>query len=115
MTKQTALHAAHLALEKKAENIKILFLRPLTSIADYFVLCTGATDTHVRAIADHIAEQLELEEVRLWHIEGRERAHWILLDFVDFVVHVFQPETRQFYGLERLWGDAETEEIRDQP
>ena len=53
--------------------------------------------------------------MNLWHIEGRERAHWVLLDFVDFVEHVFQPETRQFYGLERLWGDAQTEEIRDEP
>ena len=109
------LHTAQLALDKKAEEVKVLNLRPLTSIADYFVLCTGAVDTHVRAIADHILEELEESEMRPWHVEGRERAHWVLLDYVDFVVHIFQPETRQFYGLERLWGDAETLEIPDSP
>lgn len=107
------LHTARLALDKKAEDVKILDLRSLTSIADYFVLCTGAADTHVRAIADHIAEELEGKELRAWHVEGRERAQWVLLDYVDFVVHIFQPETRQFYGLERLWGDAAMVEIPD--
>ncbi len=106
--------AAQLALDIKAEDIKILDLRPLTSMADYFVLCTGTADTHVRAIADHIRDELEAEEVEPWHVEGRARAHWALLDYVDFVVHIFQPETRRFYGLERLWGDAEIQEIREE-
>ena len=115
MTKENAWRAAQLALDKKAEDVKILDLRPLTSIADFFVLCSGTTDTHVRAIANHIAEQLEQAEIAPWHLEGRERGQWVLLDYVDFVVHVFQPETRQFYGLERLWGDAEIQEMRDEP
>jgi len=112
---QLARRAAVLALEKKATDIKIFDVHNLTSIADFFVICTGSVDTHVRAIFEHIVHELKKEEIRPWHVEGRERYHWVLIDFVDVVVHVFQPETREFYGLERLWGDAQIEEIRDEP
>ncbi len=111
---KAALQAAQFALEKKAEDVKVFDLRKLTSITDYFVICTGSTDTQVRAIADHIAEQFAEEGMKPWHIEGRERSHWVLLDFVNFVVHVFDPQTREYYGLERLWGDAEFQEVRDE-
>ncbi|MDZ7291816.1 MAG: ribosome silencing factor [candidate division KSB1 bacterium] len=110
-----AHRAAQLALEKKATEVKIFNVSQLTSIADFFVICTGSTDTQVRAIADHIAEKLESEHIRPWHIEGRERYQWLLMDYVDVVVHVFQPQTREYYGLERLWGDAIIEEIHDEP
>jgi arginyl-tRNA synthetase len=106
---------AQLALEKKAADIKIFDVSRLTSIADFFVICTGSVDTHVRAISEHIVDELKKEDIRPWHIEGRERYQWVLIDFVDVVVHVFQPETRDYYGLERLWGDAVIEEIRDEP
>jgi len=108
-----ARRCAELALEKKAADIKIFEVSQLTSIADFFVICTGSVDTHVRGIFEHIVDTLREEDIRPWHVEGRERCQWILLDYVDVVVHVFQPETREFYGLERLWGDAKVEEIRD--
>ncbi|MCI0693772.1 arginine--tRNA ligase [candidate division KSB1 bacterium] len=110
-----ARRSAKLALEKKAADIKIFDVSRLTSIADFFVICTGGVDSHVRAISEHIVDALKKEDVRPWHIEGRERNQWVLIDFVDVVVHVFQPETRDYYGLERLWGDAVIEEIRDEP
>jgi ribosome-associated protein len=109
-----ARRSARLALEKKATNIKIFDLRSLTSIADYFVICTGSTDTHVKAIYEHIVEELAAERFEPWHIEGRQNYRWVLIDFVDVVVHIFQPEVRDYYGLERLWGDAEMEEVRDE-
>jgi arginyl-tRNA synthetase len=110
-----ARRTAELALEKKAVDIKIFDVSRLTSIADFFVICTGSVDTHVRAISEHIVDELKKEDIRPWHVEGRERYQWVLIDFVDVVVHVFQPETRGYYGLERLWGDAVIEEIRDEP
>ncbi|MCG3118872.1 MAG: Ribosomal silencing factor RsfS [bacterium] len=110
-----ARRVATLALEKKATEIKIFDVSKLTSVADFFVICTGSVDTHVRAIFEHIVDEMRKEDIRPWHVEGRERYQWVLIDFVDVVVHVFQPETREFYGLERLWGDAQIEEIRDEP
>ncbi|MGH7595249.1 MAG: arginine--tRNA ligase [bacterium] len=109
-----ARRTAELALEKKAAGIKIFDVSRLTSIADFFVICTGSADSHVRAISEHVVDELKKENIRPWHIEGRERNQWVLIDFVDVVVHVFQPETRDYYGLERLWGDAAIEEIRDE-
>ena len=108
------MRAGNLALEKKAENIRVFDLRTLTSITDFFVICTGSTDTQVRAIAEHIRQELKAQEIRPWHVEGLEQSRWVLLDYVDFVVHVFQPEVRDFYGLERLWGDADMTEIREE-
>ncbi|NIR48133.1 ribosome silencing factor [candidate division KSB1 bacterium] len=114
ISKDLAKRIADLSLEKKAEDVRLLNLRPLTSMTDYFVLCTGATDTHVKAIADHIVDKLKSEKIRPLHIEGYARQEWVLVDYVDVVVHVFQPDKREFYSLERLWGDAEFEEIRDE-
>ena len=95
-----------LALSRKAEDIIIMDVRDLTNIADFFVLCSGNSDTQIKAIADAIIEGLEKKDVRVWHIEGYTSLRWVLLDYVDFVVHIFQKEVRSFYGLERLWGDA---------
>ncbi len=88
---------------KKAEDILILDIRELSGIADFFIICSGTSDRHVKAIADAVFDEL----AKPWHKEGYENLRWILLDYVDVVVHVFQNETREFYGLERLWGDAE--------
>lgn len=95
-----------LALSKKAEDILVLDVRNVTTVTDYFVICSGNSDTQIKAIADAIIEGLEEENVKAWHIEGYSSLRWVLLDFVDIVVHIFQKETRDFYGLERLWGDA---------
>ncbi len=105
-SKELARKAGQFALEKKALDVRILDLRKLTSITDYFVICSGEADVQVKAIADNIIDSLRDEDIDVWNMEGYEAGRWILLDFVDVVVHVFHEESRQFYGLERLWGDA---------
>ena len=102
-----ALKAAKLADEKKALDVIVLDLRKLTNITDYFVVCSGESDTQVRAISGHIIEQLRKEKVNYFHCEGEQNAVWILIDYSDVVIHIFELETRQYYELERLWGDGE--------
>lgn len=99
------------ALNKRAQDIKILDLTKVTSITDYFVICTADSKPQVKAICQEIEEQLLNENIRVWHIEGLTNLHWVLMDYVDLVVHIFLPEVRDFYSLERLWGDAEIIEI----
>jgi ribosome-associated protein len=101
------------ALEKKAGNVVILDLRHISDVADYFVICSGDSDTHVKAVADHIDDEMRREGSAPWKKEGTQKLLWVLLDFVDVVVHVFQPKIREFYDLERLWGDAKREVITD--
>lgn len=96
---------------KKAEDILVIDLRRVTDIADFFILCTGNSDTHVEAIADALVEGMEGAGYRPWHIEGYGERNWVLIDFVDVVVHIFQREPREFYALERLWGDAKIQEV----
>jgi ribosome-associated protein len=103
---ELALRAVQLAREKKGEDLVLLDLRELDAVSDYFLLVTALSETQVRAIAEHLREKLAAEGSRAWHVEGMEHRRWVLLDFVDVVVHVFHPETRQYYLLERLWGDA---------
>ncbi len=94
------------AVERKARDVLLLDLRPVSNATDYFVIVTGTSDIHVRSIAEHIVEELKKEGYRPDHAEGLRGGHWVLLDFIDFVVHVFHPAAREFYQLERLWGDA---------
>lgn len=101
--------AAGLALDRKAQNVLALDLRGVSSATDYFVLATGTSDIQIRAIAEHILEELAESGLRPLHVEGLDRARWVLMDFVDFVVHVFHPQARDFYQLELLWGDAPTQ------
>jgi len=108
-----AERAASLALEKKAHDIVILDLRELTTAADRFVLCTADSETQVKAVADHVVEKLAAEGTKAWHVEGEQGRRWILLDFVDVVVHVFYRETRGFYSLDSLWGDAPAVRVDD--
>jgi len=98
--------AAELALEKKASDVLVLDLRGISSATDYFVLATGASDTQIKAVADHVVDELKKEGVRPSHIEGMGGGQWALLDYIDFVVHVFHPTSRGYYQLELLWGDA---------
>ncbi len=102
------VQAAELALERKASDVTAMDLRGISSATDYFVLATGTSDIQIRAIADHIVETMAEQEIRPLSVEGMDRARWVLLDFVDFVVHVFHPSARDFYSLESLWGDAPT-------
>jgi len=98
--------AAEAALSKKATDLVALDLRALDGVADHFLICSAHSDIQVKAVADAIEEKLLEYGVKPWHIEGREGRRWILLDYVDFVVHVFHTRTREYYLLERLWGDA---------
>ena len=102
-----ALIAAEAAAEKKATDIVVVDVAELLVVTDYFVICTGANDRQVRSIADEIEEQLRVQcGVKPIGREGEAEGKWVLLDFVDVVVHVFQPEERDFYRLEHLWADA---------
>ncbi|MFQ6673474.1 MAG: ribosome silencing factor [Fidelibacterota bacterium] len=107
-----AREISRLALMKKAKDIHILDVRKQTSITDFFIICSGSTDVHVKAIHDGILDGLE-PDMKPWHIEGMASLRWILMDYVDVVVHVFQPEVRDYYQLERLWADAELEILED--
>jgi ribosome-associated protein len=102
-----------LTLNKKAEDVKILDLRKLTTITDFFVICTAYSDTQVKAIADAVMDGAKKLGEHVWHKEGMVLKSWVLLDFVDVVVHIFLKETRNFYGLEKLWGDAKVTLISD--
>lgn len=99
--------AALAAQDKKAVDLTVLDLRDLSSFTDYFVLCSGQNARQVKAIADAIEETLLNARTRPAHVEGYNRAEWVLLDYFDFIVHVFTPATREFYALDRLWGSAE--------
>jgi len=95
------------AEDKKAEDIALLDLRSAGGFADFFLICSGINARQIRAIADAITETLAAEGSRPAHVEGYEGSEWVLLDYFDFIVHIFSPATRQFYSLERLWGNAE--------
>lgn len=93
-------------MDRKALDPIVLDLRGLTAAADYFVIVSGTSDAHVRGMAEHLMTALEPRGLMPHHVEGMTQGRWVLLDYVDFVVHVFHPELREFYQLERLWGDA---------
>ena len=101
-------------LDKKASQVVVLDLRHTPAFTDFFVLCSGQNSRQVKAIADSVEEALRTTGVRPAHVEGYDRADWVLMDFFTFIVHVFAPHTRDFYSLERLWGDAERIEIGDE-
>jgi ribosome-associated protein len=105
--------AVRAALDKKALDVVVLDLRNTPAFTDFFLLCSGQNTRQVQAIADAIEEALRAAKVRPSHVEGYHRADWILMDFFTFIVHVFSPHTRDFYSLERLWGDAERINVED--
>jgi ribosome-associated protein len=99
------------AEEKKAQDLVVLDLRKAAGFTDFFVICTGTNTRQIRAIADSVMEALAEDGVKPAHIEGYDRSEWILIDYFDFIVHIFATETRLFYGLERLWGNADRIEV----
>ena len=98
--------AVELLRDRKALDITLLDLRGLSSATDFFLIATGTSDTHVSGIADYLVDELKGDGVRPVGVEGLRGGRWALVDYLDFVVHVFHPAAREFYQLERLWGDA---------
>lgn len=117
-TKRARVPAAILAAvdavrQKKADDVVALDLRASDAFTDFFLVCTGQNRRQVQAIADGVEAALKAKKLRPTHVEGYERGDWVLLDYFDFVVHVFSPTARAFYGLERLWGNAEPVALPD--
>jgi ribosome-associated protein len=103
--------AAEAAVAKKATDLIALDLRELGGVADYFLICSGGSDVQVKAIAEAVEEKLHASGAKPWHVEGLQGRRWVLLDYVELVVHVFHHKTREYYLLERLWGDARKVEL----
>lgn len=114
---QLARKIAKFMSDKQAEDVLILDLRDLTTLADYFVIATGTVDVHLKAIVDHVERSLRSldEAMRANHLEGYTHLRWVLLDYGDVVAHVFQPQVREYYKLEKLWGDAPVERLEASP
>ena len=110
MVRKTLPESLRVALDAiedlKAQQLVVLDLRGINDATDYFVIASGTSDAHVRGIAESVIEKMGRRGFRTHHVEGVVGGRWVLLDFVDFVVHLFHPETRAFYQLERLWNDA---------
>lgn len=104
---QIAQLAAGAALSRRAKDVVILDLRQVASFADYFVICTGTSNRHAEGVTEIVLEKLTEYDFKPWHREGERNSDWILLDYVDVVVHVFLTEAREFYNLERLWTGAQ--------
>jgi ribosome-associated protein len=113
-TDQLVNAAARALSGKKGENIVLMDIRKVTTLADYFILCTGLSENHIKTLAEEVMDvcQSELGE-KPWRKEGLDTRRWIVLDFVDVVVHIFREETRNFYGIERMWSDADITEFKD--
>lgn len=103
--------AATAAASKKARDVKALDLRDLSGVCDYFLICSGSSEPQVKAIAEAVEEQLRNAGQKPWHVEGWEGRRWVLLDYVELVVHVFHEKTREYYMLDRLWGDARSVDL----
>lgn len=102
-----AKRSAQIARDKLALDIKILDLRELTSMTDFFIICSGEVKDHVKAIVKAIEKGLIAEEnFKAWHIEGYSTQNWVVMDYFDFIVHIFNPESRDYYNLEKLWAEA---------
>lgn len=110
-SKELALACAKILSDKLAQNLSVLYVREVTTLADYFVLATGGNSTHVKALADEVEFKLKQEEITPDHVEGHGSNSWIVLDYGNVVVHVFSEEARDFYDLERLWKDGEKLEL----
>ena len=105
-TKELAMKIAAYASDKKANDILLLNMEGLSPVTDYFVICSASNSMLVKAIADNIEDKLAEEEIFFTHKEGYSDARWILMDYGDVVVHIFQSELREFYKIEELWADA---------
>jgi ribosome-associated protein len=108
-----AQQISEIIFTKKGFNVVVIDLRKLVTFTDYFVICSADSDTQVKAISDQVDKALSDEGIRCWHREGLKALSWVLLDYVDVVVHIFKKDAREFYNLEKLWGDAPSEKMSD--
>jgi len=113
--KALARVAVDAILEKKGRDVLVLDVHAVSGIADLFILVTGDSDLQIRAIVDSVRERVKEQMAeRPWHVEGADHYQWVLMDYVDLIIHVFSEEKRSFYSLERLWGDAPREEVQNE-
>jgi len=112
-SKELAHRISDIIFTKKGFNVVTIDLSKLVSFTDYFVICSADSDTQVKAISDEVDKTLSEEELKCWHKEGLKALSWVLMDYVDVVVHIFKKDAREFYNLEKLWGDAPTEKMTD--
>ena len=110
-TRATARKVAAFALEKKAVDVVVMDVRKVTDVTRFFIVCSGQSTPQIKAIADHIIGSCREAGLDIYHVEGYDSLRWVLIDLVDIVVHVFLPDVRKYYQLERLWGDAPAEQI----
>ena len=108
-----ALRISELMLEKKALDITIIDVQKITTLTDYFVICTSESEPQTRAITDHINLTMKKEGTESWHIEGYQNLDWVLIDYVNIVTHIFSKEARAYYEFERLWADGVITTVRD--
>ncbi|MCX5755876.1 MAG: ribosome silencing factor [Gemmatimonadetes bacterium] len=101
-----ARRAAESCMANKAGDVVLIDLRGVTDMTDYFVIATGTSDTHVRSVAENMMKELDATGMTSVAVEGLGAGRWVVIDYLDFVVHVFHPSLREYYQLERLWGDA---------
>ena len=113
-SQQIASQIANLMMNKKALDIQILDVRELTTLTDFFIICTSESQPQSRAIYNHIQDEMLKEGVKPWHKEGVEKLDWVLLDYVNIVAQIFSRESREYYDFERLWGDAKITKVDDQ-
>ncbi len=111
--KDIALQISKHIASKKGVDIKILDVRKLTTLTDFFIVCTSESNPQTMAIVDTVVNEMKKIDVRPWHVEGMEHQQWILIDYVNIVVHIFKDNMRDFYGIERLWADADITTIDD--
>ena len=108
-----AQRISELMLEIKALDIIIIDVRKITTLTDFFVVCTSNSQPQTRAITDHINQKMKEEGVKSWHIEGYENLDWVLVDYINIVVHIFSKDAREYYELERLWADGNITKVQD--
>jgi ribosome-associated protein len=112
-SQQIASQMANLMLDKKALDIQILDVRGLTTLTDFFIVCTSESQPQTRAICNHIEDEMFILGIKPWHTEGYENLDWVLVDFVNIVVQIFSRKSREYYDFERLWGDAKITKVKD--
>ena len=112
-SKKISKNIGELILDKRGTDIKVLDVRELTSLTEFFIVCTSDSAPKTRAITNHIKDELKKINLNPWHIEGLEKMDWVLLDYVNIVINIFNPKTREYYNIERLWSDAKKIEITD--